>query len=168
MPWSITRPQCWRSPDFDKSGPILQFMSCWHSSTQDAEGLLNHGCCGVGVVQVRWTGQGITQCMRHWHKSEHLGYYITSPVRGEGWMLMTLWWMTDSGAIGSDDGSQPDWTGRWPRWNCQLRGLRETSPCRRKTCWCSLCILTMSSVEHRVFLEDFFFFFSYFSFDKHL
>lgn len=70
---------------------------------------------GAGQVQARRTGQGITRCMRHWHKSEHLGYYITSPVRGKGWMLMTFWWMTDSAAIGSDDGSQPDWTGRWPR-----------------------------------------------------
>lgn len=58
MPWSITRPQCWRCPDFDKSGPILQFMSCWHSSTQDAEELLNHGCCGVGVVQDRCRRDG--------------------------------------------------------------------------------------------------------------
>ena len=52
--------------------------------------------------------------VNHRDKSEPPGHYITSPLRGGGCMLMTLWWMADSGSIRSGDGSQRDGTGHWP------------------------------------------------------
>lgn len=68
---------------------------------------------GWGRAGAGETGQGREKTVSHRDKSEHPGHYITSPLRGEGCMLMTLWWMTDSVSI--SDGSQLDGTRSvWP------------------------------------------------------
>lgn len=107
---------------------------------------------GSGQMQVGQAEQanaGRTEkTVNHRDKSEPPGHYITSPLRGGGCTLMTLWWMTDSGSIRWGDGSQQDGTGHWTSWKLLAQGFEGNILMQKETCWWGLCISAVRSVEH--------------------
>lgn len=98
MPGSITRPWCWRIPDFNKSGAVVQLTSrlMWADtpSRLDARGLLNHVGCGGGQVQVRRkVNKG-----KQWITEINQGIpAITSPPLWEE--KAACWWLYDGWLI---------------------------------------------------------------------
>lgn len=102
----------------------------WHGITP--------GCASAASSQQWWWGRvgaGKTdgpgkhrrrpeQVVIHGDKSEHPVHYITSSLRGQGCVLMTFWWMTDSISIRSSDESQRDWTGQWPSEKLSAQGFK--------------------------------------------
>lgn len=161
MPGSITRQYCWRSPDFNKSGPRPPVHTLADTASHlDTWGLLNHGGGGGGGrVQVRRSKQTQGEQRKQWITEINQSFpATTSPPLREEEEEAACWWLYDGWLI--QDPSDLWWwiTARWNRTlaklkNCWLRGLRETSSCSAKHA--DVVKVTVSSVE-RLFVFGWF------------
>lgn len=146
------RDSCWRISDFNKSGachPVYTLTIGRLSITSEN----TRGCLitpsvegragGGGRVAVRQitanTGQA-EKTVNQGDKSKLACHYITSPQRGGGCMLMTLWWMADSGFIRSMvmDRSVTEQRTLAKLKTAGSEVLRGNILMQIETCWCGL------------------------------
>lgn len=127
------------SPHFDWSS-LVRHLGCIPTRAWKHKGRL------IKVKSLRagghWSRSGENRRLGG-DKSELLRYYITTSQRGGGPVLMTLWWMADSGSIKIySDGSQRagNRTLAWAQ-KCWLGFffffLKREHHAGMETCWCS-------------------------------